>query len=314
MSTSLRTLVGAAIVVVAVSLTSSRIAAAECVQWTEVTVIADVGEATHRVCVRYAASPGGSSQGVQAPPSGQQEADGGGSGGSTNCVWEVSVEGVSGEVVPGLNTREESDGTLSVQIYTNCGTGGPRWIWVPTAPNGDPAAPPVPVITPADLIPDAFAEMRRQLPTPVPRIAPADDDPDGFAFVQNPVFFWIDQAAGQWENVSVTASAGTLSLTMTAAPEELIVDPGDGATVTCVGAPPPFPTGADPTAFDGCAHTYTDSSAMAPNGQTFPVTTTIVWHVSWTASNGESGDSGTLTTTSPVRELPVAEIQAIITG
>ncbi len=51
---------------------------------------------------------------------------------------------------------------------------------------------------------------------------------------------------------------------------------------------------------------------MAPNGKTFPVTVAIVWHATWQASNGESGDLGSLTTTSAVRELPVAEIQAVV--
>ena len=44
-----------------------------------------------------------------------------------------------------------------------------------------------------------------------------------------------------------------------------------------------------------------------------PVTVTIVWHATWQASNGTSGDLGRLSTTSTPRDLPVAEIQAVVT-
>ena len=130
--------------------------------------------------------------------------------------------------------------------------------------------------------------------------------------MQAKTFFWVDQAAGQWENVSATASLAGLSLTVTVVPELLVVTTGDGTTLQCPGAPPPFPPGGDPDTFAGCGHVYEHSSATAPNGKTFPVTVAIVWHATWQASNGESGDLGSLTTTSAVRELPVAEIQAVV--
>jgi hypothetical protein len=146
----------------------------------------------------------------------------------------------------------------------------------------------------------------------VPRVAPADLAPDGFAYVQTETFFWVDQTAGQWDTVTATASLAGLSLTVTVEPELLVVTTGDGATLQCPGAPPAFPSGADPSAFGGCGHVYEHSSATAPNGRTFPVTVAIVWHATWQASNGESGDLGSLTTTSAVRELPVAEVQAVV--
>ncbi len=182
-----------------------------------------------------------------------------------------------------------------------------RWVTVTPTPGGglDPR------VTPPDLVPLAWARAQRQLPTPVPRIAPADLAPDGFAFVQASTFFWVDQAAGQWDTVSATASLAGLSLTVSVMPELLVVTTGDGTTLQCPGAPP-FPQDADPEAFDGCGHVYKHSSATAPNGKTFPVTVAIVWHATWQASNGESGDLGSLTTTSAVRELPVAEIQAVV--
>jgi hypothetical protein len=105
-------------------------------------------------------------------------------------------------------------------------------------------------------------------------------------------------------------------VTVQAEPVRLVVDPGDGAEpVVCDGAPPAVTRSAYLQTKDrGCAYTYRDSSAMAPNGLSFPVTVSIVWHASWSASTGEGGDLGYLSTTSAVRDLQVAEIQAVITG
>lgn len=171
----------------------------------------------------------------------------------------------------------------------------------------------VPQVRAIDLVPALQARVTRQLPTPVARIGPADTNPNGWTFVQHPTFFWLDQRTGQWETVSATASAGSVSVTVSAEPVRLVVDPGDGsARVTCNG-PPPAVTVQNYGTVRGCAHSYRNSSAMAPNGESYPVTTSIVWHASWTANTGESGDLGFLSTTSPTRMLQVAEIQAIVT-
>ena len=103
-----------------------------------------------------------------------------------------------------------------------------------------------------------------------------------------------------------------MTVSVQAIPQRLVVDTGDGNTVTCEGAPPVYVQGMDPTTFQGCAHVYRDSSAMAANGETFPVTVTIEWSASWSASDGQGGSLGTRRTTSEVRQLPVAESQAIV--
>jgi hypothetical protein len=63
---------------------------------------------------------------------------------------------------------------------------------------------------------------------------------------------------------------------------------------------------------DGCSYQYHDSSAMAEIGETFPVSGTIVWHVTWSASTRERGDLGYVSTTSDTRQLAVAEVQAVV--
>ena len=71
--------------------------------------------------------------------------------------------------------------------------------------------------------------------------------------------------------------------------------------------------GHEPETFRGCEHIYRDSSAMARNGKTFPVTVSVEWSASWSSSDGQGGSLGTRRTTSEVRDLAVAESQAIVT-
>jgi hypothetical protein len=315
---------------------TERAAGGKCVRWTTVTVTTEYGDEREvTVCADGEGGPGSGTDGAQGVA-----APGGGSGGRSRCIstpygppsevrkiWESvnkggkpDPEGPAAGSDPVHDFGNVASGSWyrvtpsSIEILYRFNCVDPtevysRWVTVtPTATGGVQ-----PRVTPPDLVPLAWARAQRQLPTPVPRIAPSDLAPDGFAFVQAKTFFWVDQAAGQWENVSATASLAGLSLTVTVAPELLVVTTGDGTTLQCPGAPPPFPPAGDPDTFVGCGHVYEHSSAMAPNGRTFPVTVAIVWHATWQASNGQSGDLGTLTTTSTTRDLPVAEIQAVVT-
>ncbi len=170
-----------------------------------------------------------------------------------------------------------------------------------------------PQVNARDLLTAIHAEVVRNLPTPVPRIGPADEDPNGWSYVQHRTFFWVDQAAGQWETVSGSTSAGGVSVTVQAVPERLVVNPGDGSdAIVCIGPQPAVTRATYRQDIEGCAHRYRNSSATAPNGETYPVVASIVWHASWSASTGEGGDLGYISTTSPVRDLAVAEIQSVI--
>ena len=88
--------------------------------------------------------------------------------------------------------------------------------------------------------------------------------------MQNHTFFWVDQAPGQWATASGTNSAGGISVSVQAIPQRLIVDSGDGNTITCEGAPPAFVQGMDPTTFQGCAHVYRDSSSIGQRPRRSP--------------------------------------------
>lgn len=182
-----------------------------------------------------------------------------------------------------------------------------RTQWMDVNADGSPAP------RPADFLPALRDSVRRRIPMPVPRVAPADEHPDGWTYAQLDTYFWVEQAAGQWETVSATASVPGLSVTVSAEPERLIVHPGDGGgPVVCEGPQPAIRNDEYYEGMPGCRYRYRNSSAMAPNGATFPLQMEIEWRVTWSASNGRGGDLGVTRTTSEVRDLAVAELQAVV--
>ena len=219
--------------------------------------------------------------------------------------------------VGGVTTWFELNGTTArVRADEICNGVVTRRDWINLVPDGSGNL--VMQITAADLVPGAYAQAIRQLPTPIPRIGPADEDDRGQALVQVPTFFWLDRGPGQWHTVTATASAGAVTAIVAAEPVRLVVDPGDGTeAIRCDTFRPVLRADVRSGGLPDsgiCAHTYRDSSAMAPNGETWPVTISIVWHVTWTANTGQAGDLGYVSTNAPIRDLPVAEIQAVITN
>ena len=173
----------------------------------------------------------------------------------------------------------------------------------------------VPQPQPEDLLPELYERGRAAAPHAGAAHRPGRLDAGAVDHVHLPTFFWVDQSQGQWASVEASASVPGLTVTARAVPERLVVHPGDGTgDITCEGAPLPFVQGRDDLVlFAGCEHAYRDSSAMAASGDAYPVTVDVIWHATWSASNGESGDLGTVSTTSETRPLPVAEIQALVT-
>ena len=272
------------------------------------------------------------------------ESSGGGDGGAVDCTWtpagpiaEVQaaqaavnaqqtpsvqdptyVEDVLLTPTPGMvdtivrsNWFRLDGSTAVIKVNGLCAGNRTAVAWWPLVPDG--AGNLVLQVSAQDLVPSARDQVIRRLPTPEPRVFPADDRSDGFTFVQHRTFFYVDQAPGQWDVVSATASAGGISVTVWAEPVRLQIDPGDGSEpVRCEGVPIIVNRDSYTPDIEGCSHRYRHSSAMAPNGATYPVAVSIVWHATWTASTGEGGDLGYVSTTSATRDLPVAEIQALI--
>ena len=124
--------------------------------------------------------------------------------------------------------------------------------------------------------------------------------------VNVPTWLWVDG----WARVSATASAGGVTVLVTASPSHVEWDMGDGTVVTCAGPGTPYDEDrpADEQSTD-CSHTYTRSSASQADAR-YPIEATSYWHVTWSSSTGESGDLGVVGRTSSIR-VRVAEIQAV---
>jgi hypothetical protein len=135
-----------------------------------------------------------------------------------------------------------------------------------------------------------------QLPLPDAGISPTGDQ-----LVRLPMWVWIKN----WAPVSVTASGGGVSSTVTGTPQSATWNFGDGTPVISCG---PGRAGTS-----DCSHTYSKSSADQP-GEAYTVTVTTRWHVTWAASGAAGGgDLGFIdrTSTFPIR---VGEQQSINNG
>lgn len=166
----------------------------------------------------------------------------------------------------------------------------------------NPAAP----IDPATLARQAW----KQLPLVFadPHTSP---ERDRSQYVNLPTWLWID--AADWQPKSATAEVPGLSATVTATPERIEWDLGDGRGVEVCDAGTPYDT-TRPAADQStdCSHTFRDASSIAPDG-VFHAMATMWWSVQWQATDGSSGtlpDAFRSTTF----DLRVDEIQALRTG
>jgi hypothetical protein len=127
--------------------------------------------------------------------------------------------------------------------------------------------------------------------------------------VNVPTWLWVD--AAMWHGLTATASAGPVSATATATPYEVIWDMGDGSRITCHGLGTPWNVNAPADDPSGCSYTYSQSSASQPNG-TYTITTTVYWHVTWTAKGAPGGgDLGLIPGPSTQTKVYVQEVHAI---
>jgi hypothetical protein len=143
--------------------------------------------------------------------------------------------------------------------------------------------------------PDAVAAARRAaslaaaqlvLPLPVPRTSPPGRTIDNVAT-------WLSV-----DRVTVRPRSAThagVTATVTAEPARLVWHTGDGTTVTCSGSGA-ADTQAQASHAGACRHAYSLPTTTVTMG------VTAVWHVTWTATNGQSGDLGEVsrTTTAPL--------------
>jgi hypothetical protein len=138
-------------------------------------------------------------------------------------------------------------------------------------------------------------------PAPVLVTNPAAGD----HLVEVEAWFWVEN----WEPVTAPpATAGNVTVNVSAEPTALVIDPGDGSpAVTCTGRPPAYDT-ARPAEGQSSPCSYTYSRAG-----TFAATATLIYEVSFTSNVGVNEGLGTIEPTTTV-DLAVREAQAIVVG
>jgi hypothetical protein len=188
--------------------------------------------------------------------------------------------------------KGDGPGTWFRKICTDAGGSTATVIWVP-----DRVDPRVLAEQAADRVPIPDVDIQMN-PTP-----------EQGAVVNVPT--WLSINGASWRPVNAQAAAGGVVVTATAAPRRVVWDMGNGDRVTCPGPGTPYDaTRQSSEQSTDCSYTYRQSSARAA-GETFAVTATVVWEVSWTVTGATGGGSlGTAPRSQTVR-LPVKEIQAV---
>lgn len=167
--------------------------------------------------------------------------------------------------------------------------------------------------------------MKTEIPAPEPTTSP------DFRTAINPelhwpvawvnVWNWVWAEPDVWRPVTDTLSVQGVSVTVTAEPVALRLDPGDGSpVVACSNTPgvayfPPVDNVVDPardpnsSEIGGCGWKYLQATSRKSPSQ---ATIFIDWDASWTSNTGESGDLGEITTFRDTEQFVVVERRVVI--
>lgn len=162
---------------------------------------------------------------------------------------------------------------------------------------------PLPVAQPSAADLAQVALSRLAVPLPSVRTWP---ESGGASLVNLPVWLHV----GNWAQLNASASAGGLTATITAEPVRAVWDM-DEDTVSCDTAGAAYdPTMSADAQSTDCSYTYRHSSGTRSDGN-FHATGTLVWHLKWSATNGQGGDLGEISRTSAFT-IRVDESQALV--
>ena len=179
---------------------------------------------------------------------------------------------------------------------------GATYLWVPDSENG--GKPPAPYISGRALATAAWKAVK--IPQPTIETNPKVGS-QGATLVGMDTWVW---ATGNTpRSVTVTASAGTTSATVTAASAGLQLSAPDGKP-SCQGFGVAWHSGM-PEGSSPCTISFNRSSAHL--GGTTPLTVSVAYSATYTATDGSSGDLPAVTATNTIN-LPVAEVQTLTTN
>lgn len=148
----------------------------------------------------------------------------------------------------------------------------------------------------AQLIDMALANIDIDLPEP--RFSPPNQ-----TFPNFDTWLWTNDLPTQTASATAAGVTITVSAKLSATKYEINAVPGvtshdDGVVITCTGAPTAYdPAKPDRDQSTSCHHRF-----AAPT-RDLTIDTTATWRLTWTATNGTTGDLGTIdrTTTTPYR-------------
>jgi hypothetical protein len=148
-----------------------------------------------------------------------------------------------------------------------------------------------------------LALERLELSDPIVRFNPPGDQLVGLQS-----WLWVDTL---WAPAEAAASVTGVTATVTASPQVVEWDTGDGHTLTCRGPGDRYVTSKPvEQQTSTCSHAFGRPSYSQPDG-VYQVTARVTYAVTWRATNGTGADLGPVTraSTVPVR---VVEVQAVI--
>lgn len=218
---------------------------------------------------------------------------GGGGGGGSGCTYTPVGQDIS-DTADRLadhgwgNPGGDGEGAWYRKI---CPDGTGTLVWIPAGG-----------VDPAVLAEQAFD--RAQIPLPGVELSP----PEGTDQVVNvATWMWVDNFTA----ISASATAGAVTVTVTARPVRVDWSMGNGDTVSCPTGGTPYDNSRPPESqHSDCTYTYRRSSAAGSNG-TFTMRATTRWHVTWVATGvAASGDLGFIGRSTDI-VVRVAEIQAV---
>ena len=198
-----------------------------------------------------------------------------GGGGGSSAVPSCGPQYIDGKGLPSL-VDNSTQGHWVIDTCLGLAPGSLRWI--PTT-QGGPA--PIPSVLAKTALSNAA------WPTIKGDFNPSPDR----LLVNFPT--WLHLTSG-WRFITASASEAGVSATVTAKPESVHWEMGDGATVTCHSAGTAYDAHrswqANLTTRD-CGYRYTTSSSGSAGGR-YSVTVTVHYAVTWTSNAGGGGSLG----------------------
>lgn len=229
----------------------------------------------------------------------------GGGGGASNIECKFfDVTANVGAVLPGIGSQVTDTSTLETGAYI--------WLVCRDVTSGDitfenifpwdPANPPV--LAPSAEVLAQMAANGMVLPKPGVHTWPPSG---GAGLVNLPVWLHVDN----WSTISASATAGGLTATVEATPVRAEWNMDDGS-VTCTDAGPAYDAVSHPDPGSStCSYTYRRSSGVRAD-LTFHNKAVVVWHLKWSATNGQGGDLGELSSPVAGFDLQIEESQALV--